>query len=73
MDTYEIELEPAEPDGFTATVPALPGLLILGRSVDEILERARAAIGFHIGRSGSSGCTQRIKVTSRRADQRYVA
>jgi predicted RNase H-like HicB family nuclease len=53
MDTYEIELEPAEPDGFSAIVPAVPGLLVLGRSVDEVLERACAAIAFHLGRSGT--------------------
>jgi predicted RNase H-like HicB family nuclease len=49
MDMYEVQLEPAEPDGFAATVPALPGLLVLGRSVDEVLDRARAAIAFRVG------------------------
>jgi predicted RNase H-like HicB family nuclease len=49
MDTYEVELKPAEPDGFAAIVPALPGLLVLGQDVDEVLERARAAIAFHAG------------------------
>ena len=53
MDTYEVELEPAEPDGFAAIVPALPGLLVLGRDVDEVLARAGAAIAFH------DGCTAR--------------
>jgi predicted RNase H-like HicB family nuclease len=48
MDRYEVELEPAEPDGFAAVVPALPGLLVLGRSVDEVLERVRAAIAFRV-------------------------
>jgi hypothetical protein len=28
MDRYEVELEPAEPKGFAAVVPALPGLLV---------------------------------------------
>jgi predicted RNase H-like HicB family nuclease len=73
MDTYEIELEPAEPNGFTATVPAVPGLLVLGRSVDEVLEGARAAIAFHVGRSGSPGCLRRIDVVPRSAHERYVA
>jgi hypothetical protein len=50
MDTYEVELEPAEPHGLAAIVPALPGLLVLGRDVDEVLERVRAAIAFHDGR-----------------------
>ena len=73
MDTYEIELEPAEPDGFTAIVPAVPGLLVLGSSVDEVLERARAAIAFHLGRSTSPGGARRITVLPRRAGQRFVA
>jgi hypothetical protein len=30
-------------------VPALPGLLVFGRDVDEVLEHARAAIAFHVG------------------------
>ena len=50
LDRYEVELEPAEPDGFAAVVPALPGLLVFGRDVDEVLERVRAAIAFHLGR-----------------------
>ena len=28
MDIYDVEREPAEPDGFAAIAPALPGLLI---------------------------------------------
>ena len=43
MDTCEIELNMFEPDRFAATIPALPGLLVLSSSVDEVLERARAA------------------------------
>ncbi len=50
MDTYEVELEPVEPDEFAAIVPALPGLLVLGRDIDEVLERVRGAIAFHDGR-----------------------
>ena len=50
MDRYEVELEPAEPDGFAAVVPGLPGLLVFGRDVEEVLERVRAAIAFHDGR-----------------------
>ena len=51
METYEVELEPAAPDRVAATVPAFPGLLVLGRDVDEVLERVRAAIAFHLGRA----------------------
>jgi len=52
METYTVNLEPAEPDRFAATIPALPGVLVLGRSIDEVLERAQAAIDFHIGQDG---------------------
>ncbi len=47
MDTYVVELEGTELHSFALTVPALPGLLILGKSIDEVLERAQAAIEFH--------------------------
>jgi predicted RNase H-like HicB family nuclease len=72
MDMYEVELEPAEPDGFAATVPALPGLLVLGRSVDEVLERARAAIAFRVGQSGS-GRMRQITVMPRQRAGPYAA
>ena len=72
MDTYEIELESADPDSYTALVPAIPGLLVLGRRVDEVLERARAAIAFHVGRSGSPGCARQITVMPHGPFQRYV-
>jgi hypothetical protein len=49
MDVYAVELERAEPDGFAAIVPALPGLLVLGSDVDEVLRRVRVAIAFHDG------------------------
>jgi len=47
METYVVELEGTELDSFALTVPALPGPLILGKSTDEVLERAQAAIEFH--------------------------
>jgi predicted RNase H-like HicB family nuclease len=65
METYEIELEPAEPGGFAATILALPGVLVFGDSIDQVLARARAAIAFHVG--VSSG--RQIAVSSRVADR----
>lgn len=44
MDSYEVELGPAEPEGFAAIVPAVPGLLVLGSDLDEVLRRVRVAI-----------------------------
>ena len=35
MDTYEVELEATDTSGFALTINALPGLLILGSTVDE--------------------------------------
>jgi hypothetical protein len=49
MDSYEVELEPAEPDGFAASVPAVPGLLVLGPDVDHVLRRVRVATAFRQG------------------------
>jgi hypothetical protein len=49
MDSYAVELEPAEPDGFAASVPALPGLRVLGPDVAEVLRRVRVAIAARAG------------------------
>ena len=49
MDIYDVELEPSEPEGFAAIIPVLPGLLVLGPDVDEVLRRVRMAIAFHDG------------------------
>ena len=49
MDVYEVELEPAEPDGFAASVPTVPGLLVLGSDVNEVLRRVRVAMAARDG------------------------
>lgn len=48
MRTYTVILEPdLEEGGYTVTVPALPGCITQGETVEECLERAREAIeGF---------------------------
>lgn len=48
MRTYTIILEPdLEEGGYTVTVPALPGCITQGETVEECLERAKGAIeGF---------------------------
>jgi hypothetical protein len=48
VDTYDVEVEQAE-GRFIGTVQAVPGLLVFGASVDEVLERARSAIQFRGG------------------------
>ena len=42
--TFAVVLEPDEDGGFTAIVPALPGVVTEGDSVDEALANARDAI-----------------------------
>jgi hypothetical protein len=65
MDTYEIDLELADPHGFAATIPALPGLLILGTSLDEVLEHARASIVWHARTCECPHPTERIALVAR--------
>jgi antitoxin HicB len=49
MRQYTVILIPdLEEGGFTATVPALPGLVTQGESRDEALQMARDAIVFHL-------------------------
>ncbi len=46
---YTILLDPDEADGgYTVTVPALPGVVTQGETVDECQDRAREAIALHI-------------------------
>ena len=46
---YTILLEPDEEDGgYTVTVPALPGVVTQGETVEECRARAREAIALHI-------------------------
>ena len=54
MDTYDVELEEAE-GRFIGTVRTMPGLLVFGASVDEVLERARAAFDFRAGHQRGPG------------------
>jgi antitoxin HicB len=46
--TYTIELEPTEPSGYAVTVPALPGVLTFGDTIEEAMAMAREAIALHI-------------------------
>ncbi len=46
---YTILLDPDDEEGgYTVTVPALPGIVTQGETVDECVERAREAIALHI-------------------------
>lgn len=45
---YTVVLEPAEPEGYGVYVPALPGVITVGDTVDEALANARDAIHLHL-------------------------
>ena len=46
---YTVVLDPwPERNGFTVTVPALPGCITQGHTKEEALERAREAIQCHL-------------------------
>ena len=46
---YTIVLDPDDEEGgYTVTVPALPGVVTQGETVEGCLERAREAIALHI-------------------------
>ena len=55
MRTYTIVVEPEDTDGFTISVPALPGCLTQGRPLDECWKRAAEAIAVHIAGLQASG------------------
>ncbi len=44
MLTYTVELKPQEEGGYTATVPALPGCISEGDTMEESLENIRDAV-----------------------------
>ncbi len=54
--SYAVILEPNdEGEGYTATVPALPGCVSVGGSVDEALENIKDAILLWISMARKSG------------------
>ena len=46
--TYTVELIPTKPDGYSVHVPALPGVVTSGGTVEEALAMAREAITLHV-------------------------
>ena len=64
--TYTIELEPAEPCGYAVTVPALPGVLTFGDTVEEAMAMAREAIALHIEGLREAGAEIPVEPTTRR-------
>ncbi len=56
MRTYSIVVDP-DPDegGFTVTVPALPGCVTQGETVEECLAHAHEAISLYLEELAASG------------------
>lgn len=53
--TYTIELSALEEGGFSVTVPALPGCITWGRTIDQAVEMAREAIGLWLEEMSEHG------------------
>ncbi len=48
MLTYTVELKPQKEGGYTATVPALPGCISEGDTLEETLANSREAVEGYI-------------------------
>ncbi len=48
MHTYSIVVDPDPAGGFTVTVPALPGCVTQGETLDECRQHAEEAIGLYL-------------------------
>lgn len=56
MRQYTIILQPdAEEGGYTVTVPALPGCVTQGETVEQCIERAQEAIAGYVESLGAAG------------------
>ena len=64
--TYTVELIPTEPDGYSVHVPALPGVITEGGTVEEALAMAREAIALHIEGLREDGLEIPVEPPSRR-------
>jgi predicted RNase H-like HicB family nuclease len=45
---FKVVLEPSEEGGYTALVPALPGCISEGETIDEAMRNAREAIELYL-------------------------
>lgn len=48
IKNYTVIIEPGEDNWFIATVPALPGCVTQGKTIDEALENAKEAIEAYL-------------------------
>lgn len=45
---FKVVLEPSEEGGYTALVPALPGCISEGETVDEVMRNIREAVELYL-------------------------
>ncbi len=53
--TYSIVVDPDPEGGYTVTVPALPGCITQGETVEECVANAQEAIGLYLEDLAGSG------------------
>ena len=67
---YTVVLEPAEPSGYAVYVPALPGVVTSGDSIEDALAMAREAIALHVRALIADGEPVPVEPAPRRRTQR---
>jgi antitoxin HicB len=55
MRTYSIVVDPDPDSGYTVTVPALPGCITQGETIEECLAQAHEAIALYLADLAASG------------------
>lgn len=55
MHTYSIVVDPDVDGGYTVTVPALPGCITQGATVEECMANAQEAIALYLEHLSASG------------------
>lgn len=55
MRTYSIVVDPDPEGGYTVTVPALPGCITQGETIEECITHAQEAIGLYMEDLVASG------------------
>jgi len=56
--TYKVLLRPEPEGGYTVTVPALPGCVTFGESVEEAMKMAQEAIELYLSSFSPTGKAQ---------------
>jgi predicted RNase H-like HicB family nuclease len=67
---YTVVLEPTDPEGYSVHVPALPGVVTSGDTIEEALAMAREAIALHVRGLIEDGEAVPIETPPRRRTQR---